>query len=161
MSLTASSYLDHSQPASQQALLAPTALSVPVNEPSARLLAVVGITAIAVIHILDAVGTFSGVRYIFWLYMAIVIGAIPVSLALLHWASPLAWLGVAALAAGPLLGYVLTRSVGLPGDSGDIGNWLDTLGLASMFVEASVLSLALTRLTVARHRAVRSPGETG
>jgi hypothetical protein len=28
----------------------------------------------------------------------------------------------------PLLGYLLTRSVGLPGDSGDIGNWLDSPG---------------------------------
>lgn len=159
MSLTASSSRHHSQPASPQALPAPPALSVPVNEPSARLLAVVGITAIAVIHILDAVGTFSDVRYIFWLYMAIVIGAIPVSLALLHWASPLAWIGVAALAAGPLLGYVLTRSVGLPGDSGDIGNWLDTLGLASMFVEAGVLSLALTRMTMGLRPRLRFPSE--
>lgn len=67
----------------------------------------------------------------------------------------MAWIGAAALAAGPLLGYVLTRSVGLPGDSEDIGNWLDTLGLASIFVESGVLALAVTRLILMIRPALR------
>jgi hypothetical protein len=120
--------------------------AAPVSEQAARLLAVVGLAGIAVIHVLDAPDTFDGVKYIFWLYIAIIVGAIPFSLLLLQWSSRLAWVGAALLAAGPLLGYLLTRSVGLPGDSGDIGNWLDSLGLASMFVEAAVLSLSLARL---------------
>jgi hypothetical protein len=123
-------------------------LAAPVSEQAARLLAVVGLAGIAVIHILDAPGTFEGVKYIFWLYIAIIVGAIPFSLLLLQWSSRLAWVGPALLAAGPLVGYLLTRSVGLPGDSADIGNWLDSLGLASMFVESAVLSLSLARLAV-------------
>jgi hypothetical protein len=122
--------------------------AAPVSEQAARLLAVVGLAGIAVIHILDAPGTFEGVKYIFWLYIAIIVGAIPFSLLLLQWSSRLAWVGPALLAAGPLVGYLLTRSVGLPGDSADIGNWLDSLGLASMFVEAAVLSLSLARLAI-------------
>jgi hypothetical protein len=125
-------------------------LAGPVGEPTARVIAVVGLAAIAVIHILDAAGTFADTRYIFWLYMAVVVAAIPASLLLLHWSSRLAWVGPALIAVGPLLGYLLTRSVGLPGDSADIGNWLDTLGLASMFVEVSVLSLSLVRLGLGR-----------
>jgi hypothetical protein len=120
--------------------------AAPVSEQAARLLAVIGLAGIAVIHVLDAPDTFAGVKYIFWLYIAIIVGAIPFSLLLLQWSSRLAWVGPALLAAGPLVGYLLTRSVGLPGDSGDIGNWLDSLGLASMFVEAAVLSLSLARL---------------
>jgi hypothetical protein len=120
--------------------------AAPVSEQAARLLAIVGMAGIAVIHVLDAPDTFAGVKYIFWLYIAIIAGAIPFSLLLLQWSSRLAWVGPALLAAGPLLGYLLTRSVGLPGDSGDIGNWLDSLGLASMFVETAVLSLSLARL---------------
>jgi hypothetical protein len=123
-----------------------THTAAPVSEQAARLLAVVGMAGIAVIHILDAPDTFEGVKYIFWLYIAIIVGAIPISLLLLQWSSRLAWIGPALLAAGPLIGYLLTRSVGLPGDSGDIGNWLDSLGLASMFVEAAVLSLSVARL---------------
>jgi hypothetical protein len=118
----------------------------PVSEASARLLAVVGVAGIAVIHILDAPDTFTGTKYIFWLYIAIILGAIPIMVLLLQWSSPLAWVGPALLAIGPLVGYLLTRSVGLPGDSDDIGNWLDPLGMASMFVEISVLSLAVVRL---------------
>jgi hypothetical protein len=124
--------------------------AAPVSEQAARMLAVVGLAGIAVIHILDAPDTFEGVKYIFWLYIAIIVGAIPISLLLLQWSSRLAWIGPALLAAGPLIGYLLTRSVGLPGDSSDIGNWLDSLGLASMFVEAAVLSLSLARLGMGR-----------
>jgi hypothetical protein len=120
--------------------------SAPVSEQAARLLGVVGLAGIALIHVLDAPDTFQGVKYIFWLYIAIIVGAIPFSLLLLQWSSPLAWFGPALLAAGPLLGYLLTRTVGLPGDSGDVGNWLDSLGLASLFVEVAVLSLSLARL---------------
>lgn len=129
----------------------------PVGEPAARLLAVVGVAGIAVIHILDVPVTFAGAKYIFWLYITIIVGAIPCSLVLLQWSSRLVWVGPALLAAGPLLGYLLTRSVGLPGDSGDIGNWLDSLGLTSMFVEVGVLSLSLVRLGVGRRWLDRPP----
>jgi hypothetical protein len=122
--------------------------AAPVSEQAARLLAVIGMAAIAVIHILDAPGTFEGVKYIFWLYIAIIVGAIPFSILLLQWSSRLAWVGPALLAAGPLIGFLLTRSIGLPGDSDDIGNWLEPLGPASMFVEVAVLSLSLVRLGV-------------
>ena len=124
--------------------------AAPVSEQAMRLLGVVGMAGIAVIHILDAPATFAGAKYIFWLYIAIIVGAIPISLLLLHWSSRLAWIGAALLAAVPLIGYLLTRSVGLPGDSGDIGNWLDSLGLASMFVEVAVLGLSLARLGMGR-----------
>ncbi|HEX5195291.1 MAG TPA: hypothetical protein VFW09_21045 [Solirubrobacteraceae bacterium] len=149
MSVMTSPSTNHADPAARRALAAQPFTPVVISESSARMLAVLGMAAIAVIHILDAAGTYSDSRYIFWLYMAIVAGAVPISLLLLHWRSPLAWTGVAALAAGPLLGYVLTRAVGLPGDSADIGNWLDTLGLASLFVESGVLGLAATRLVLA------------
>jgi len=41
--------------------------------------------------------------------------------------------GGVALAA--LLGFVYSRTVGLPGGGDDIGNWWEPLGLASLFVE--------------------------
>ena len=57
-----------------------------------------------------------------------------------------AWLAATALAAAVLLGYVVNRSVGLPGAMDDIGNWREPLGLASMFVEAVVVVLGLSGL---------------
>jgi hypothetical protein len=124
----------------------PVAATPPVSEQAARLLAVLGVAGIALIHVLDAANTFQGTRYIFWMYVAIIAGAIPISVLLMQWSSPLAWVGPALLSVGPLVGYLLTRTVGLPGDSADIGNWLDTLGIASLFVEISVLVLSLARL---------------
>lgn len=48
--------------------------------------------------------------------------------------------GVLALAT--FAGYSLTRTVGLPQSTGDIGNWLEPIGLASLFVEGVVIFLA-------------------
>jgi hypothetical protein len=41
-----------------------------------------------------------------------------------------------------LTGFVLSRTTGLPNATGDIGNWSEGLGLASMFVEAGVIALS-------------------
>jgi hypothetical protein len=69
-------------------------------------------------------------------------------MSLLHWSSPLAWAAAAAVAAGPLVAYLWSRSIGLPGDAPDIGNWLCTLGIAALFAESSLLALSTTRLTL-------------
>jgi hypothetical protein len=138
-------------------LPAPPAASLPAppayrpGEPGIRIVGALGVAGIAIVHLLDAADTYQGTRYIFWLYMLLVCAAVPVSVALLQWTSSRVWLLAAALAAGPFLGYLASRTVGLPGDSEDIGNWLDTLGLISLFIEASVIALALTRWTALRH----------
>jgi hypothetical protein len=46
-----------------------------------------------------------------------------------------------AIGSAPLLGYISSRWIGLPGATGDIGNWLEPLGLASIFVEGAVVVL--------------------
>jgi hypothetical protein len=37
---------------------------------------------------------------------------------------------------------VLSRTTGLPSATGDIGNWTEPLGLASLFVEGAVVVIA-------------------
>ncbi|MBV9058242.1 MAG: hypothetical protein JO296_14600 [Pseudonocardiales bacterium] len=39
------------------------------------------------------------------------------------------------VAAGPILGYVLSRGPGAPGYTDDIGNWAEPLGVLSLIVE--------------------------
>ena len=46
------------------------------------------------------------------------------------------------VATAPFLGYVLSRTVGLPAAMDDIGNWTEPLGLISLVVEGSLLALA-------------------
>jgi len=127
-----------------------TDLPGPISEATARLVGATGVVAIGVIHILDAAPTYQSTRWIFWAYLALIVAAIPVTLWLLHGPSPLAWVAAAALAAGPLAGYLWSRTIGLPGDAPDIGNWLCTLGMAALFVETSLLALGVTRLGIWR-----------
>ena len=125
----------------------------PISVNTARLLGAVIVLAIGLIHILDAASTYSSTRWIFWAYMALIATSVPVALLLLHSASPLAWIAAAAIATGPLVGYLWSRAIGLPGDAPDIGNWLCTLGMAALFVETTLLGLSATRLMVERGRA--------
>ena len=57
-----------------------------------------------------------------------------------------AWAAAVLLPLGALVGYTLTRTVGLPQATADIGNWTEPLGLASLFVEGSLVALACTML---------------
>jgi hypothetical protein len=122
----------------------------PISEPMARLLGAAAVLGIGLIHILDAAATYQSTRWIFWAYIALIAAAVPVALLLLHSASPLVWLAAAGLAAGPFVAYLWSRSIGLPGDAPDIGNWLCTLGMAALFVESSLLALSATRLGIWR-----------
>lgn len=72
----------------------------------------------------------------------------------LAWLGP-AWLGWAAgalLGAAPLLGYVASRTVGLPGDSADVGNWGYWVGTVSLLVEAALVMLSVSMLLAVRQR---------
>jgi hypothetical protein len=123
-------------------------LPAPIAESTARVLGVFGILVIGLIHILDAVGTYQSTRWIFWAYMALIVAAVPVALSLLQWASPLVWAAAAGIALAPLAGFLWSRTIGLPGDAPDVGNWLCTLGMASLFIESWLLALCVTRFGV-------------
>jgi hypothetical protein len=116
------------------------------TDPVPRAVAIVGLLGIGLIHLLDSIGKYSETRYLFWMYIALIVGTIVVSGALLHRESPIAWAGAGLLAAGALAGYVLSRTTGLPSANGDIGNWTEPLGLASLFVEGCLVALAGYRL---------------
>lgn len=123
---------------------------IPISESTARLLGAAAVLAIGLIHILDAVGTYHSTRWIFWAYMAVIFASVPVALVLLHSTSLLVWVAAAGVAAGPFLSYIWSRTIGLPGDAPDVGNWLCTLGMAALFVESSLLALSAARLGIGR-----------
>jgi hypothetical protein len=114
-----------------------------VHDIAARAVIAVGLAAMGVIHLLDSIGKYSETRYLFWMYIALIVGSIGVAGLVLFTRMRAAFLAAAVLAGSALLGYVLSRSTGLPNASGDIGNWAEPLGLASMFVEASVVAVGL------------------
>jgi len=49
------------------------------------------------------------------------------------------YLAASILSASVFAGYVISRSVGMPGAKGDIGNWFEPLGFLSLFIELSAI----------------------
>jgi hypothetical protein len=123
-----------------------------VQDAAVRATAAVGLGAIAVIHAVDGVGKWSETRYVFWLYMALVVACVVTAAAVLFHRSRAALLAAAGLAAAVIAAYVLDRTVGLPNASGDIGNWVEPLGLASLVVEGLVVATGLGGFVAARAR---------
>lgn len=100
------------------------------------------LAAIAWIHFKDIPDKLTETPFLGWLYILLVAGCAAAGAWLLsdRWRSG-AVLG-ALVSLGALLGYVLTRSVGLPGARDDIGNWAEPLGVLSLVLEAAFVLLA-------------------
>jgi hypothetical protein len=122
----------------------------------ARAAAVVGLAGVALIHLLDAPNTFPVVPYIGWLYVALITGSMLTAGALIRSSNTRVWLATALLPLGAIASFTLTRTVGLPGDTGDIGNWSEPLGMASLFVEGSLVALSAIVLRQRIDRAAHS-----
>ena len=105
-------------------------------------LTIAGVSAIGLIHLLDSVDTYHETRWLFWAYVLLMAATIVVAGALLHDPGRRAFAAAAVVATAPLIGYVLSRTTGLPGADDDIGNWTEPLGLASLWVEGAVLLTA-------------------
>src|SRR5437588_656890 len=74
-------------------------------------------------------------------YWALEATALAVAGMLLARIRPLAsWFLAVGVAAGPLVGFILTRTVGLPNAMDDRGNWSETLGVVSLVVEGALLA---------------------
>jgi hypothetical protein len=107
-----------------------------------RIVLSVLVLGIGLIHLLDLPGKWEETRWMGTGYLGLIAASLIVADLLLRRHNPLVLLLCAGVAAGPLAGFVLTRTVGLPGATDDIGNWLEPLGLASLFVEGATLLLA-------------------
>jgi hypothetical protein len=113
-----------------------------VRDGVVRGVAVVALAGVALIHLLDAPGTFADAPYRGWLYVGLIVGCLGSAAALVRSNDRRAWLTAAALSVGAMLAFVVSRTVGLPAGADDIGNWTEPLGLASLFVEGLLVALA-------------------
>jgi hypothetical protein len=127
------------------------------RDVATRATVAVGLAGIGVIHLLDSIGKYNETRYLFWLYIALIAGSVAVAGAVLFTRSRAAFLAAAGLAGAAALGYVLSRTTGLPDANGDIGNWTEPLGLASLFVEGSVVAVAGAAFFVTRRAPTAVP----
>ena len=115
--------------------------------PVRRAVAVMALIGVAVIHLMDAPDKFEEVPYMGVLFVALIVASLLLAEVLIRHDDLRAWLAAGALAAATIIGYTLSRSVGLPGEGGaEIGNWKEALGLASLLVEGVLVWMALARL---------------
>lgn len=117
----------------------------------ARILGALLALAVSVIHVIDQEG-FPGTKtphYVQVGYWLLELAGVVVAVALLTPAvrhlRP-TWLLAAGVGLGPLAGYVLSRSVGMPHYTDDKGAWLEPLGVVSMVVELVLVLLAFAAL---------------
>jgi hypothetical protein len=112
-------------------------------DPAVRAAGAIGLITVGIIHALEIQGQLTGAAWLTTGFVLLAVSAPIAGLWLLARPSSAAW-GfsglVCLLAAG---GYILTRSVPVPGDTGDDGNWLEPLGVAALFIEGIVIILAV------------------
>jgi hypothetical protein len=115
---------------------------------------------VAAIHVIDQ-GGIPGSKtpeYVGVGYWVLEVVALLTATALVANRPRLPWYLALGVAAGPLVGYALSRGPGLPDYSDDRGNWTEPLGLLSLAVEAVllVLSAALIVRTLRNQPATRT-----
>jgi hypothetical protein len=108
----------------------------------ARAAAVVGLLGIALVHLLDLQSKLDETPYLGVAYLFLIAACAATAAALLHADDRRAWIAAGALALLAILAYAVNRTVGMPSATDDIGNWLEPLGLAALFVETVTVAVA-------------------
>jgi hypothetical protein len=119
------------------------------QDPLLRGLGVVGVLGIALIHLLDLPRALREVAYLPVLYLLLIAGCLVAGWLLLRSEPRLGWVLAGSLAAATFLAFVVSRTIGLPGNPDDIGHWTEPLGLASLFVEGWVAALSVGAIALA------------
>lgn len=116
------------------------------------------ILVVGLIHFVDAPDSFSETFYKGALFTANGVGAIIAAVGIFLDRKDLGWTLGALVAGGAFVGYVISRTVGLPGIGVDV--WLEPLGLFSLLVEVLYVGVYLKVLSPARSGAP-SEGRAG
>jgi hypothetical protein len=103
-------------------------------------LAIIAIVAIGLIHFGEARDAFGDATYKGVLFVANGVGALAAA-AGLYWNRRGAWLLGLLVAGGAFIGYVVSRTVGLPGLPAEPDAWLEPPGVASLVLEALFIVL--------------------
>jgi hypothetical protein len=122
-----------------------TALTSRLRYPAALLAVVAGLAHVPVTpdHLNEA-------KYIGILFLALTIVCVVLAALLLVWDSPIVWAALGGACLLAVLAFVLSRTVGLPLISDDIGNWTERLGVVSVLTETGVAILAAAALVKGR-----------
>jgi hypothetical protein len=135
----------------RSARVLPRSKPVAVPEVTIRLIGALLALAISTAHIADQGGltAFTSPNWLGWAFRLIEVGGVLTALAL-TWprSAKLGWAAGVLLGAAPFVGYIASRTVGVPGDLVDVGNWGDWLGTVALIVEAGIVTISLGMLRI-------------
>jgi hypothetical protein len=112
-------------------------------DPAVRAVTAIGLIVVGIVHALEIQGQLSGAIWLTVGFCLLAPAATAAGLWLLARPSPPAWVFGGLVCLSAAAGYVLTRSVPVPGDTGDAGNWLEPLGVVAGIAEVIVVALAV------------------
>ena len=121
-------------------------LTAALDDVVARMVAIASLGGIALVHVLQLPDAFRAIDYLGLLFIAAIVLALVLAAALTRMSDARMWAATGALPALLLIGYVLSRTSGLPGFSDDVGEWSEPLGLVSMVFEGLLVCLSATVL---------------
>jgi len=104
-----------------------------------------GLGVVIAIHTSELSGKIEETAYLGFGYVLLIAASI-VSIVLLAQRDIRGWILGGLAAASTIAGFVLTRTTGLPGAHGDVGNWGETIAVWSLLAEGLVVLLALAAL---------------
>jgi hypothetical protein len=136
--------------------------STPAKRPLGWAVAAAALAiAVAAVHIADQGGLTALAAppaWLGWGYRLLEVGGVAVAIGLLsRIAQRFSWWCALLVGIGPFVGYVLSRTVGLPGDSEDKGNWTEPLGIASLIIEALLIVVAVRSIRSLRSSTLDGP----
>jgi hypothetical protein len=111
-----------------------------------RLAAAATLLAAGAVHIPITGEHLEEAPYIGVLFIALTIACGICAILLVLHDNPLVWMVTGGVAALAVIGYVLSRTVGLPQIGDDVGNWSDPLGTVALLTEGMTVVLAALAL---------------
>ena len=123
-----------------------SALARPPIARSLALPAAAALAAVCVVHLLDGPGSLSDHFYVGALELGLAAACAPLAVWLLVRPTRTVWNAALILNLAAVAAFIVSRTLGLPGSTDDIGNWDQLLGVINLAVEAIVIGAALTAI---------------
>ena len=121
----------------------PRGLSDAINDGVARLVAIAALSGIALIHVLELPDALAETAYLGVMFIGAIVASLAASAILTRTSDQTIWVAAGVLPVLILLGYVLSRTSGLPNATNDVGEWSEPLGLASLVVESLLVCVTI------------------
>jgi len=128
--------------------------------PALKSLAILAILGTGLIHVVEAREAFGEAAYKGVLFVANGLGALVAAAGIYRNQRGLGWVLGLLVAGGSLVGYVASRTVGLPGLPAEPDAWFEPMGVASLACEGLfVVLFAVTQTKASRDRAIVPSGD--